>query len=506
MKLILSAEQHRMADQNATKSGIPSMVLMERAAMACVMEIEKHSYDLQNILVVCGTGNNAGDGVAVARMLCERGSRCTVYLAGNEEKFSDGLKQQLLILRNFPVSVIRAVKDGTAALSHFQPGRYSLIVDALFGIGLKRDITGLYADLITQINQSDVPVISIDMPSGVHTDSGMIMGTAVHADRTITFTTGKAGLYLYPGAACAGKINVHKIGIPLTEDLTKACRLYTIQRRDLQYLPHRDESGNKGTFRKILVIAGSRSICGAAYLSGKAALLTGTGMVKIFTEESNRAPLCALFPEALLSTYRDGTEELKNLDADMQWADAALIGPGLGTGETSLRIMREFLRLNQTRKLQTVFDADALNLLAVHDDLIGQISFPAVFTPHIGEMSRLTGIAPADIKASAISIARRAAEEVRNTVVLKDAATVTALPNGSCFLNRSGNSALSTAGSGDVLTGMIAGLTAQYPEYTGLVTALAVYIHGKCGERASEEYSEASATADNILDFIHEFI
>jgi len=482
------------------------MVLMERAALECVMEIEKHAYDLRNILVVCGTGNNAGDGVAAARILCERGYRCTVFLAGSEEKFSDGLKQQLLILQSFPVTVVRAGKDSNTALKHFHPARYSLILDALFGIGLKRNIIGIYAEIIDRINQADVPVVSIDMPSGVHTDSGIILGTAVRADRTITFTTGKAGLYLYPGAACAGKVNVRKIGIPLTEELTKSCRLYTIQRHDLQYLPHRDESGNKGTFRKILVIAGSRSICGAAYLAGKAALLTGVGMVKIFTEESNRTPICALFPEALISTYSDGTTELKNLESDMQWADAALIGPGLGTGETSHRIMREFLRINQTRKLQTVFDADALNLLALHDDLIGQISFPAVFTPHVGEMSRLTGISPGDIKASAISIARRAAEEIQNTVVLKDAATVTALPNGSCFLNRSGNSALSTAGSGDVLTGMIAGLIAQYPAYTGIVAALAVYIHGKCGERASVKYSEASVTAGNILEFIHEFL
>jgi hydroxyethylthiazole kinase-like uncharacterized protein yjeF len=344
------------------------------------------------------------------------------------------------------------------------------------------------------------------MPSGVNTDSGMIMGTAVRADLTVTFTTGKAGLYIYPGAAYAGKVRVKQIGIPLTREITKACRLYTIERSDLSYLPKRDESGNKGTFRKILVIAGSRNICGAAYLSAKAALLSGVGMVKIFTEENNRTPICSLFPEALISTYRDGADVFPQLAADMKWADTVLIGPGLGTGDTSLSLMREFLRLNQERRIPAVLDADALNLIAAHSELLQEIRFPAVFTPHVGEMSRLTGIAPSDIKSSAVTIAQHAAEEVRNTVVLKDAATVTALSNGSCFLNRSGNSALSTAGSGDVLTGIIAGLTAQHGDYTGVAAALAVYIHGKCGERASEKYSEASATAGNILEFIHEFL
>ena len=506
MKLILSAKQHQDADRSATAAGIPSMVLMERAALACVEEIKKRKYKMERILVVCGTGNNGGDGAAVARILCEQGCSCTVYLAGAEEKFSDQMKQQLHILESFPIRVIRARQEKGTELEDFHPEEYSLIIDAIFGIGLKRDVTGLYAALIDSINHSEVPVVAIDIPSGVNTDTGIIMGTAIRADLTVTFTTGKAGLYIYPGASCAGKVRVKQIGISLTREVTKACQLYTIERSDLAYLPKRDESGNKGTFRKILVIAGSRNICGAAYLSAKAALLTGVGMVKIFTEKSNRTPICALFPEALISTYRDPATDFPQLAADMKWADTVLIGPGLGTGETSLSLMKEFLRLNQERKIPAVFDADALNLIAAHNALIREITFPSVFTPHVGEMSRLTGIAPSDIKSSAISIARHAAAEVQNTVVLKDAATVTALPNGSCFLNRSGNSALSTAGSGDVLTGMIAGLTAQHREYTGIAAALAVYIHGKCGERASEKYSEASATAGNILEFIHEFL
>ncbi|MGO5313592.1 NAD(P)H-hydrate dehydratase [Bilifractor sp. LCP21S3_A7] len=506
MKLILSARQHQDADRSAVAAGMPSMVLMERAALACASEIEKRQYDMDRVLVVCGTGNNGGDGVAVARILCEEGYSCTVFLAGPEEKFSEQLKQQLHIIEGFPIPVIRARRMPGEELADFHPEDYSLIIDALFGIGLKRDITGIYAELIDRINHSELPVAAVDMPSGVNTDSGMIMGTAVRADLTVTFTTGKAGLYIYPGAACAGKVKVKQIGIPLSRKITKACQLYTIEHSDLDYLPKRDESGNKGTFRKILVIAGSRNICGAAYLSAKAALLTGVGMVKIFTEENNRTPICAMFPEALISTYRDGAKDFPQLAADMKWADTVLIGPGLGTGDTALSLMREFLRLNQERKIPAVFDADALNLIAAHSDLLREIRFPSVFTPHVGEMSRLTGIAPSDIKSSAVSIARHAAEEVRNTVVLKDAATITALPNGSCFLNRSGNSALSTAGSGDVLTGIIAGLTAQHGDYTGVAAALGVYIHGKCGERASEKYSEASATAGNILEFIHEFL
>ena len=493
MKRVLNAEQMRRADQAAMEMGIPSMVLMERAALAVVDEIIARNLDLSCVCVVCGTGNNGGDGVAAARILCERGLKPSVYLAGSPDKYSDQLRQQIKIAENYPVTFINS----------FKASEYTVIIDAVFGIGLRRPVTGEYQELIEEINRCRGKVVSVDIPSGINTDTGEIMGTSVRADLTVTFARGKTGLYLYPGASMAGTVAVKEIGIPVDDKNQKDSALFCLEPYDLIALPKRDPSGNKGTFQKVLVIAGSASMCGAAYLTARAALMTGVGMVKIYTSEVNRLPLTMLLPEALISTYQETGWNARELDKELEWADAAVIGPGLGTSDFALQLLTCFLKKN---RCPAVMDADALNLLARHLELWDLLQFPCVVTPHVAEMSRLAGVSVEYVKRHLEETARNFSALRQVTCILKDARSITALPDGRCFLNLSGSSGLATAGSGDVLAGMAAGIMARGSSSEIPAAALAAYVHGLCGEAASRKYSENSMTARSILEAIPEYL
>ena len=270
-----------------------------------------------------------------------------------------------------------------------------------------------------------------------------------------------------------------------------------LTRDDLKILPPRDEEGNKGTFGKVLAVAGSWSICGAAYLCGMAALRTGVGMVKIYTEESNRTPLAASFPEALISTYREGEWDSGGLQADLKWADTVLIGPGIGTASTAGQIL-DFVLANS--ELPLLADADALNILAEDPGRIADYPAHVILTPHVMEMSRLTSLSPSAIKTDPVSAAKALSEKTGADVVLKDASTVIAACDGSCWIYRGGTSALATAGSGDVLAGMIAGLMTAYRSYDLPYAALGVCLHGTCGELAAAKRSRATVIASDLFE------
>lgn len=499
MRVFLDAAACQEADAEAMKRGIPSPVLMERAALAVVEEMREREMDLSAPVIFCGTGNNGGDGAAVARILSESGCHPTVLLVGDPEKYSEQMKLQLHILESCPVTVVpcRRAEDMEACRCA------SVLVDALFGIGLHRDLSGLFAEAVRLMNSLEAPVVAVDMPSGVHTDTGQICGVAVRAALTVTFTCGKPGLFLFPGTLCAGEVVIREIGIRIPENTPRDRKLYNLEASDLAALPERDEAGNKGTFRKVLCIVGSADICGAAFLSAKAALRAGVGMVRIYTHENNRIPLNTLVPEALLTTYSEKQWEEESLLRAMDWADITLIGCGLGTGRTSLRILRTFLEHNSK---PLVLDADALNLLSEHRELMRQPGYSCIITPHIGELSRLLEISVADLKENLISIVSRTADESGVVFLAKDARSVVAEPNGRAFLTTSGNSALATAGSGDVLAGITAGLLARVPDHPLAAAALAAYIHGRCGTLASQDRSEASVNAADLLDYIQQML
>ena len=492
MKRIMNAAQMKAADLNTIENiGIPSMVLMERAALQVVSEIKCRCKNMDSILVVCGSGNNGGDGFAIARLLIDDEYDVDVVFTGKMESRSDETVQQMKILENMGISVGNSL-----------PKReYSVIIDAMFGIGLCREITGHYRELIEEINDYDAYKVAVDIASGVSADSGEILGSAFRADLTVTFEYGKLGHYLYPGAEYSGHVVVKSIGIK-EYDAEKEETYFTLDENTFySMLPERKADSNKGTFGKVLVIAGSQGMAGAAYMCAKAVYRTGAGLVRIFTEESNRLILQQLLPEAIITTYTIGedvlAEKLENL---LEWSDVVCIGCGIGISKTSRTILDIVLKKN---KKPCVIDADGLNLFARIN--IEDISFangvPYIFTPHMGEMSRLTGCDVPRLKSERISVIKEYVNRIPIICVMKDSRTLIGKGGFPIYINCNGNSAMAKAGSGDVLAGIITGFLAQgLDAYDSSV--LGVYTHGKSGDIARDKCGEYSVLAEDILDGI----
>ena len=507
MREILSAAQCKEADLRTIEGGTPSPILMERAAEAVVRTILKRDYVLSSVLVFCGTGNNGGDGVAVARLLRGLGASVTVVTLGSAGRYSEDRRaQEERLLRECPdVTVVPFSSFDT------QNERETLLVDALFGIGLTRPLEGEYRQAVGYMNTGKAPVVAVDLPSGIHTDTGAELGLAVRAEVTITFTADKAGLLLYPGRACAGEVTVADIGIPVPADMRSAPYARLVTREDLCTMPPRDPSGNKGTFGKVLVIAGSSTVCGAAILAGKAVLRSGAGMVRILTHENNRVPIAASFPEALISTYGSTADIPAVMEEGLAWADLVLAGPGIGTAESGKTLLEILLGDAGAAERPLVLDADALNLLSVHDSLRAVLAERAkattVLTPHVLELHRLSKVPVERIRADLPGVASALADSIRAVVVAKDASTVIAAAGCSPYLYAGGSSALATAGSGDVLAGLIAGLLAQHRllirdrKSAAEMTALAVCVHGSCGEDASAARSERTVLAGDLFHY-----
>ena len=489
MNYLPDGGQMKAADQHTIRDlKIPSIVLMERAARACVDFIGEKDFDLSHICVVCGSGNNGGDGFAVARMLAEKGLKVTVVLAGNPEHFTDEAAYQFSLLEKTEASVV----------DQFVADEYSIVIDAVIGLGLSRVITGKYAMLLEQMNHSKAIKVAVDIPSGISADTGVVMGIVFQADYTVTFHTAKVGLMLEPGKSYAGMLCVADIGIDtdiFAEDIRVACTLD--QSEYIRMLPVRKEDSNKGTYGRLLVIAGSKGMSGAAYLNALSAYRMGAGLVRIYTPEVNRAILQQILPEAIVTSYDSYDEE--ELIELLSWADVVCVGSGLGTGEDSVRIMHAVMK---HVNVPCVVDADGLNILARNLKYLEQIGDKAfVFTPHMKEFSRLTGKSVEEIRMARMDVLREFTEDHGVTCVLKDARTVILSKNGRAYVNLSGTSALAKAGSGDVLAGMIAALLAQ-----GLgcseAALLGVYLHGCAGECAAEKMGCYSILARDIADAI----
>ncbi len=467
---------------------IPSLLLMERAAMAVVKELTNGKYDLHKVLVACGTGNNGGDGLAVARLLRNQGICVDVCMAGSLEHLSADAKQQLEM---YMAMIGNFVTDPSY-------DEYTVMVDAIFGIGCNREITGIAAEVIGEMNKSKAPVVAIDVPSGVSADTGKICGQAVKADTTVTFFTEKLGMLLYPGNEYCGEIKAADLGIPFRK--CKECRIVTNTTEDLTKLPKRNANSHKGTYGKVLVIAGSPTISGAAYLAAASAYRMGAGLVKIYTPEENQLAMQTLLPEALLEIYDRKRPSVKQLRKTIEWADVIVLGPGLGTDRIAEKIVRYVISKS---KVPVVIDADGINVLAKNKTCLLDTDAPIVLTPHIQEMARLSGKSKEQILQDPFGIAKEFTENYPVTLVLKDARTVIAKKQELTFLNTSGNCGMATGGSGDVLAGIIGGLIAQgMNELEG--ARLGVFVHGKAGDAAAQTKGAYSMLARDIIDGIAE--
>ncbi len=503
MEYVLTAAEMKACDKAATEEyGIGAAVLMERAALQTVSVIlDRYGPDIY-VGVMAGSGNNGGDGIAVARILNERGIRAEINMVGDLSRLSPLAAAQLETAQRLNIPIHYGVEHTL----------YDVIVDAIFGIGITRNVEGDHRRAVEAVNASRAKVVAVDIPSGVNTDDGSIMGCAVKADITVTFAYRKLGLMLYPGASCAGEVVCAPIGIPgaVTANKRSGVVTFTDWEKDLHF-PGRSPSGNKGSFGKVLLIAGSRNMGGACFLSALSAYRTGAGMVRIFTASQNRESLLKRLPEAIVDGYDDGIcdespaltpAESGLLSSGVEWADIVAVGPGISVSEKAQAILAALLE--QCDKPMVV-DADALNILSQNAGLLKYFAYgyrkndsDVIFTPHLGEFSRLMKWPVAEIRKDMLASCKAFTRKYDVSLVCKDARTLVSRRGKLTYLNSSGNDGMATAGSGDVLTGIIAGLLAQ--GYSGFEAAvMGTYAHGLAGDAAREKTSAYYIMAQDII-------
>ncbi|HKJ04760.1 MAG TPA: NAD(P)H-hydrate dehydratase [Geopsychrobacteraceae bacterium] len=506
MKLI-TAEQMQNADRKAIEQfGIPGAVLMENAGRAATDLLCREFSELfpGPVLILAGKGNNGGDGYVMARTLLELGWQVRTLVLAAADSVSGDAALMLEILQRLDGNISFA--ENVDTLSHvFSETKPRLLIDALLGTGLASAVRGLYAEAIELINDSGLPVLAVDIPSGVDGSNGRIHGSAVSAEITVSFDQGKVGHGSYPGASKVGRLKVVKIGIPPVchSTDTPECRLLDAADAT-KLLPARFSGGHKGSFGHLLVVAGSSGKTGAATLAGDAAVRSGCGLVTVACPASVHDILELKLTEAMTAPL----PEVGGLLAESCWPelqkllagrDALAVGPGLGRGGELERLIRRMLI---ECPLPVVADADALNAFAGHAAaLFERESGSTVLTPHPGEMARLTGLSVTEIEADRFNIAREFAGEFGVVLVLKGPRTVIAAPDGRVNINASGNVGLASGGSGDVLTGLIGGLLAQ-----GMgafeSASLGCFLHGMAADRLAADQGCVGLKASDLLSQI----
>lgn len=496
--IVTSAEMQEYDNNTIQRMGIPALVLMERAALAVrdeILRMAECSKDSRifrrKVLIAAGNGNNGADGLALARLLKEQGFEVSVLECGSIQRATESYKRQRDILGFFDICFLDDISEVQS--------EYDFVVDGIFGIGLTREVNGKYAEIIDILNRLSGIKVAIDMPSGIDGTLGTVLGCAFRADVTVTFGFGKRGLYLCPGAEYAGNIKVTEIGINKYGFFGHEPKMFTYDEDLSKLLPNRKRDGNKGTFGKVLLIAGWENMAGAAVMSAQAVLKTGAGMLKVFCGEKNRGVLQCTVPEAM---YGD----IDTLCKDIHWADVIVAGPGMGQSEEAAQVLKLLLENVKNKDKKLVLDADALNLLAgfkAAGECADGIS--AVMTPHIGELSRLTGKDISYVKSNLVEVAKEAALDYDSVMVCKDARTYVHGKEKAGYLNITGNSGMATAGSGDVLAGVIGGLLAQgQEEFEASCTG--VYLHGLAGDAGAKKVSEYSLTATKLIAQIEEIM
>lgn len=495
-----SAEMKRYDKNTSEHYGILEAVLMERAALACVQvicerqqKIEEQTRKLgycpgRRVLIAAGCGNNGADGLAAGRLLRQEGFEVDFFLAGGSEKLSLAARAQLSSVLAYGGRVSDKIPER----------EYDIIVDALFGVGLSRPLSGRFAEAAEWINRQDSFVCSVDLPSGINADDGRVMGCAVQADVTVTFGFYKRGHFLYPGRRFAGKTICASVGITEDSFLGEHPGAFTFTGSLKELMPARSVTGNKGTFGKVMLLAGSRTMTGAALLCAKAAFAAGCGMVKAVCPPEVSAVLQTSLPEAMTS---------QELEGSAAWADVIGAGPGLSVSPQAQEEL-EYLLFRTEQPL--VLDADAINILAEREDLLNRLIVrqqdsaqrrSLILTPHPGELGRLSGCSAAEAADDPAGYAAHWAKRLHAAVLCKGAASTAASPEGLLYINSSGNSGMACAGSGDVLTGIVTALLAVCKDpFQALCTG--VYLHGLAGDRAAHEKGEYSMTAADISDAI----
>lgn len=505
MKVVTGAEMARIEKQAIEEYGIPSILLMENAALAVLNAVEEILGKLRGkrVVILAGKGNNGGDGLALGRHLVNRGVEVKVFLCGR----SDELKADALInfelLRGLGTTIFQVMGETELRAFKLALMTCDLAVDALYGTGLRGALPPVEESYVRSLNESTKPVVAVDIPSGLEAGTGRVYKDAVRARTTVTFGLPKLGHFLGHGPECSGKLKVDKISIPdsILDDKSVGTHVLTAS-EVAKYIPPRANSGHKGTHGACLLIGGSPGMTGALALTARAALRTGAGLAQMATGASLAPFVDSLVFEATtiaLNEKQPGVldpEVIGQLGERISRARAVAFGPGMGQAEEVGEVLA---RLVDGCPKPLVIDADGLNALAVDLKILGKARGPIILTPHPGEMARLTGLPLEDIVNNRLELALEKAVEWKVILVLKGATTIVVAPDGRVFLNPTGNPVLGSGGTGDVLTGCIAGLLAQGVSPLD-AACLGVYCHGLAGDILAGETGTRGSLAHEVAD------
>jgi hydroxyethylthiazole kinase-like uncharacterized protein yjeF len=516
---VVTPDEMNLIDKIAINDfGIPSIVLMENAALSVVKEVEKTlgSLSWRNILIFAGKGNNGGDAFAVARHLFNRKSKVIVYTLADKDTVKGDAAINLAILGKMGVEIIDlSGLNGVLSGKNMEANAYKelerqltladLVIDGIFGTGLKGDVGGTAYRIINMINTFSRNVISIDIPSGLNSKTGEVSNICVKACKTITFALPKVGAILFPGCEYTGELIVADIGIPI-KAIDNACIKKNIVDKDFvsKGILKRCNQTNKGDYGKVLIISGSKGMTGAGCLSARSAFKAGAGLVYLAVPGSLNAIYSSALIEAITIPLEDQgkgyilNDNIGTIEKQISGKNVIAVGPGLSLNDSTIEVVHWLIKHSN---IPLVIDADALNAVARDIEILKDLKTTAVVTPHPGEMARLTGKTPEQIQKDRINVAREFALKWKVITVLKGWRTVIALPDGTIYINTTGNPGMATAGTGDVLTGLIASFMGQgiQPELAAL---LGVYIHGSAGDRASSKYGEYGAMAGDLVEEI----
>ena len=499
MKVVTAEEMREIDRRTIGGYGIPGAVLMERAGLAVAARVQE-LYSQRKVIVLAGSGNNGGDGLVAGRELFNRGWHVRVFMLAKDDKLSPDCLAQFRIVKKMGLPIEFRTRIERQDLHS------AVVIDAILGTGLDKPVRQPISDIVRFLNSSSVPVVSVDIPSGISSDNGCIMGEAVMADATVTFGLPKIGHYLHPGAGNAGRLFIEDIGFPREFTFSEKLLSAVLGREDAaQLIPDRPADSHKGNYGHLLLIAGSYGKPGAALMAAKACLRAGAGLVTIGVPESMAETFESRVTEEMVLPLPDHGTGMLSSEAVAEItsfinerADVLAIGPGIGVSEETRSLLS---RLVLVSTVPMVIDADGVNSLAGQSDILKKAKSPLILTPHSGEMERLLGMETHVVTEDPVSISREFTARTGAYLVLKGAPTIVAAPEGNLFINTTGNPGMATGGSGDVLTGMIAGLLGQ--EMNPLdASLLGVYLHGLAGDIAASEKGMHSLIAGDIIGAI----
>lgn len=506
MELVTAAKMRERDRWAIEVAGLPGIALMENAGRQVAQLVGKIVGDPagKKVWIFAGKGNNGGDGLVAGRHLAKAGAAVEVFLLVPREKISGDAAINLNVYRKLGLP-LQEITSG-AALAELQPrlGEVDLIVDAILGTGVKGPVEGFFAQVIAFLNAGKKPVLAVDLPSGLEADTGACPGPVVKAQDTITFDLPKIGLCLYPGAELAGNLWVAEIGIPPGAPLPENNTFLVTPEKVAAQLQPRPQNSHKGSWGRVLVVAGSCGMSGAAILATKGALRAGAGLATAAVPEGIQPVVAGCVVEAMTRPLPETVAGCLSRKAEAEIlkqaavADAVVMGPGLGTERETVELVRALLPQLQ---VPVVLDADGLNALVGNSGLLQHLTAPVIITPHPGEMARLCNISVADVQANRLALTQAKAKEWGVILVLKGARTIIAAPDGRTAVNPTGNAGLASGGTGDVLAGVIAALVGQgCAPFWAAVSG--VFLHGLAGDLGVKEKGEAGLLAGDVVEYL----